>query len=87
MQVLHPLDRSPSDMPLPRFAHQVVYNPKTRSFFLHGGNAGGAVDNRGGRETGTESVPAAIGPDVRDSPVRERRLDDFWKMVLIRLAT
>ncbi|EAU90900.2 Mei4-dependent protein 6 [Coprinopsis cinerea okayama7 len=31
------------EVPLPRFAHQVVYCPGERTVFLHGGNAGGLV--------------------------------------------
>lgn len=58
--------------PLPRYAHQVVYNPCTKAVFMHGGNAGlmGQQLERG-RE---------------DESAKERRLDDFWHMSLIRFV-
>ncbi|KAF9547697.1 hypothetical protein CPC08DRAFT_715745 [Agrocybe pediades] len=59
MQVLHPSDKSPEEMPLPRFAHQVVYNPKTRTAYLHGGNAGGSVSILSSASTGGGTAGAA----------------------------
>jgi len=71
--------------PRPRFAHQVVYNPRTRTVFLHGGNAGEskdksihAVDDAAGEQREDEQLT-----DAKDDDLLER-LDDFWKMNLKR---
>jgi len=93
MEILHEPDRSPSEMPAPRFAHQVVYNPNTKSVFLHGGNSGGAGAGSsggggGGREADADGglVDGAGGAEVgkEGSTSKERRLDDFWRMELKR---
>ncbi|KAG6919366.1 hypothetical protein DXG01_006915 [Tephrocybe rancida] len=54
--------------PQPRYAHQVVYNPLTRTVFLHGGNAGilEAVEHEG------------------EETHKEERMDDLWQMTLDR---
>ncbi|KAF7315763.1 Muskelin-N domain-containing protein [Mycena indigotica] len=57
--------------PVPRFAHQVVYHPTTRTIYLHGGN--------GGLKAGNDSAT----PEEID---RDRRLDDFWQMSLTRMS-
>lgn len=41
MQILRENNKPISELPLPRYAHQVVYNANTRSLYLHGGNSGG----------------------------------------------
>lgn len=56
--------------PLPRYAHQVVYNPRTKTVFMHGGNAG--------------MVGQQLERGRGDDSGKERRLDDFWRMTLIR---
>ncbi|KAF8971232.1 Muskelin N-terminus-domain-containing protein [Flammula alnicola] len=90
MQILRQPDRPPSELPLPRFAHQVVYNPSTKSVFLHGGNAGGAPVADGGRaarEADEEAIAVDSGDEGKDGPAagtKERRLDDFWRMELKR---
>jgi hypothetical protein len=71
--------------PLLRYAHQVVYNSKTQTIFMHGGNAGiggGGMEQRNTLDGNTE--------DERDEDAegsKERRLDDFWCMRLKRLAS
>ncbi|KAF9010759.1 Muskelin N-terminus-domain-containing protein [Cyathus striatus] len=72
-------------LPVPRFAHQVVYNPKTRSVYMHGGNAGGlgVIESNGVR------YPDGDAPNDEDGTVKtpgsqERRLDDFWRMDMRR---
>jgi hypothetical protein len=45
--------------PRPRFAHQMVYNSKSKTQYLFGGNPG-------------------------DSSQPNLRLDDFWKLSLVR---
>ena len=58
--------------PLPRYAHQVVYNPRTKIVFMHGGNAG--------------LVGQQLERGREDDSAKERRLDDFWQMSLIRFV-
>lgn len=38
-KILSPLNTDKS-IPLPRYAHQVVFDNRTKSIFMHGGNAG-----------------------------------------------
>ena len=82
-------------MPVPRFAHQVVYNPSTRTVFIHGGNAGGptAFDpsktlHLGGRNAdgdfGGNATTSATDSEEQDGKAKGMRLDDFWKMELKR---
>lgn len=78
MQILQP-DRPPSEMPGPRFAHQVVYSPNTKSVFLHGGNAGEADGPIGDGARSAQEEKAG-------STYKERRLDDFWRMELKRFV-
>jgi len=75
MQILQP-DLPPSEMPAPRFAHQVVYSPNMKSVFLHGGNAG---ESDGPVSEGARSAQEG-------STTKERRLDDFWRMELRRFV-
>ena len=78
-------------MPLPRFAHQVAYTPFTRSVFLHGGNAGNFNESstkgagaKGTRDADGDNIEAEEGREVSVAGVKERRLDDFWRMELKR---
>ena len=83
-------------MPLPRFAHQVAYNPFTRSVFLHGGNAGNFSESggsstttkgagvKGSRDADGDNIEPEDGREVSVAGVKERRLDDFWRMELKR---
>lgn len=80
-----------SEIPMPRFAHQVVYNPATRSVFLHGGNAGGSSAAVGGSGSAGGNADGDGGDGVdgdgkekEKDGVKERRLDDFWRMELRR---
>ncbi|KAJ7130841.1 Muskelin N-terminus-domain-containing protein [Mycena crocata] len=63
----------PLDEPPPRFAHQVVYDATTRTIFMHGGNAG-IPDTK-------EEDDSAM---VDEGDEKDRRLDDFWQMTLLR---
>ncbi|KAJ7772726.1 Muskelin N-terminus-domain-containing protein [Mycena maculata] len=65
---------SPADAPLPRYAHQVVYDPTTRTIFMHGGNAGSKEDE-------------GVMMDDSGAEGMECRLDDFWQMTLLRMPT
>ncbi len=95
--------------PLPRYAHQVVYDPLKKIVYMHGGNAGleseilvhsydydGSARDRdrdrdGGDDIRTQSPgahrevrsPAPLGGEGSDGE-KENRLDDFWRMKLIR---
>jgi hypothetical protein len=81
-------------MPLPRFAHQVAYTPFTRSVFLHGGNAGNFNESgssatkgagvKGSRDADGDNIESEDGREVSVAGVKERRLDDFWRMELKR---
>ncbi|KAH7925639.1 hypothetical protein BV22DRAFT_1119428 [Leucogyrophana mollusca] len=51
-------------VPLPRYAHQVVYDDRTRTVFMHGGNSGEA--RREHRESASESRDQRGGSDSRD---------------------
>jgi len=83
--------------PLPQYAHQVVYDLRTQTAFMHGGNAGfggaameqrdwtdgtgSGMDGEDGEEE--SSAGEGRGGDGRDR-LKERRLDDFWCMKLHR---
>jgi muskelin len=65
-------DERPDSKPQPRYAHQMVYDPKTDAVFMHGGNGGVIVESGSGDDRSEE---------VREE---ENRLDDFWMMKLKR---
>ena len=75
--------------PIARCAHQVVYDPRTQTFYVHGGNAGGSVGvppiDETGREIPRDADDVAEGGEERDD-FTEPRLDDFWSMKLERYA-
>ena len=87
------MDKSPDsdsrvgvDMPIPRFAHQVVYNPNTKAIYLHGGNAGW---EHWVSDTDAGEGHASTGGDESAGHVKvlkEKRLDDFWRMELKRFV-
>ena len=95
MQILPEIeikDGRPIEEPAPRYAHQVVYDSKTRTIFMHGGNAGiGVVGMERSSGSGMDgegvedSVESGEGSD-RDQSGKERRLDDLWCMKLHRFA-
>lgn len=84
MQSLRMPDQPARQRPKPRFAHQVVYNPQTRTVFLHGGNAGGSNDKSTHRPV-IELREDEQTRDAKDVNDLQERLDDFWKMNLKRL--
>lgn len=63
------------ELPQARFAHQVVYDSRTRTVFLHGGNGGTGGEPL--EKQHTEGDGSHISPE---------RLDDFWCMQIERLA-
>ena len=68
-----PAPTQPDNVPPARYAHQVVYDSRTRIAYLHGGNAGRLL------ETGI------LGDNVSgNDALTEQRLDDFWSMSLSR---
>ncbi len=83
MPILGQPDKEASGVPQARFAHQVVYNPKTKTIFLHGGNAGGAPPLEADRAA-RETDDAIIVDASEDSAGTKERLDDFWRMELKR---
>lgn len=70
-------------LPRARSAHQVVYDPMTKTVFLHGGNPGlsmGTVRVRTSNalgDSGGSGEPSGSGSG-------ETRLDDFWSMTFKR---
>lgn len=70
----HPTGAEPAS----RYAHQVVYNPVTRTMYMHGGNGG---------ETGALEDETRMDTTEGDSPRADRRLDDFWAMYLTRYVS
>ena len=59
--------------PTARYAHQVVYDARTRTAYLHGGNAGRLLES------------GALGDNVHgNDALAEQRLNDFWSMSLSR---
>ena len=64
------------DEPVPRYAHQVVYDSTSKTAFMHGGNAGMGPG-------GSMERSINMGDDKNDVE-KDRRLDDFWKMTLVR---
>lgn len=76
MQINEQPDHPPSDRPAPRFAHQVAYNPNTKSVFLHGGSTGK-------KEGDQPSTGEAAAADI-ESTSTEKKMDDFWRMELKR---
>ncbi|OCH88092.1 hypothetical protein OBBRIDRAFT_780673 [Obba rivulosa] len=70
-----------AERPQPRYAHQVVYDRREKTLYMHGGNAGlvrfqtsGAPDEGDAGRQGEEEP-------------KEKRLDDFWSMQLVRPAS
>ncbi|KAG6874505.1 hypothetical protein C0995_010415 [Termitomyces sp. Mi166 len=59
------------EQPQPRYAHQVVYNPLTKTVFLHGGNVG---------VKGVKGTTERAGEESH----KEERMDDLWQMTLVR---
>ncbi|KAF8907826.1 Muskelin N-terminus-domain-containing protein [Gymnopilus junonius] len=77
------------EIPVPRFAHQVVYNPNTKRIYMHGGNAGWGYGLQGGgagagEDDGNVGEGRDVGSAVIGGPAKEKRLDDFWSMELKR---
>lgn len=75
--------------PIGRCAHQVAYDARTQTFYMHGGNAGSSHSGPQIDESGREIVRDPDGVvDGREENARydvgERRLDDFWTMTLER---
>uniref|UniRef100_D8QBS5 Muskelin N-terminal domain-containing protein n=1 Tax=Schizophyllum commune (strain H4-8 / FGSC 9210) TaxID=578458 RepID=D8QBS5_SCHCM len=82
--------------PIPRYAHQLVYDASTRTLYMHGGNGSTANAAR----TTLEQLEADLskqdseGGDENVAPgqgrpgevEKEKRLDDFWSMRLERPA-
>lgn len=85
----------PVEKPAGRYAHQVVYDPTTKTTYMHGGNASleREVDEDGnnpppdsGATTEARPEEPAERQEMSTEPdgVRDIRLDDLWQMTLIR---
>ena len=67
----------------------MAYNPFTRAVFLHGGNAGNINESTKGAGKGGKDADGDESEDGRETvvaTVKERRLDDFWRMELKRFV-
>lgn len=76
MQINEQPDRFPTDRPQARFAHQVAYNPNTKSIFLHGGSTG--------KKEGDNTASEVVSAESKESVPIEKKMDDFWRMELKR---
>jgi len=83
----------PPEEPSPRYAHQVVYDQKTRTVYMHGGNMGigiSGMERNSGNSSGMDGEGAEENSESGDGSEREggkeRRLDDLWCMMLHRPA-
>ncbi len=87
-QVLGASMEASAEIPSPRYAHQVVYDAKTKTVYLHGGNGGIASESGTSLERSTTDDAArdesSVGASEKRDDRTEGRLDDFWKMVLKR---
>ena len=85
----------PLELPVARYAHQVVYNPTTKTTYMHGGNA--SLEREVDEEGNPAPTEASSAPETRseepEEPVemstepdgaRDSRLDDLWSMTLLR---
>jgi hypothetical protein len=54
IEILKMPDQPVTQRPMPRFAHQVVYNPKTKAIYMHGGNGGGSNTEGEGKRDGAK---------------------------------
>ncbi|KAI0685090.1 Muskelin N-terminus-domain-containing protein [Cerioporus squamosus] len=72
-------------VPQPRYAHQVVYDSKSETVYMHGGNAGLGIDEA---ESEPEARPAssegAAEARISHEADAESRLDDFWQLKIVR---
>ncbi|KAI0358515.1 hypothetical protein OH77DRAFT_1189211 [Trametes cingulata] len=85
--------------PQPRYAHQIVYDSRTKMVYMHGGNGGLEGDEplsdsesrpssgdsharaEGSRSRSRGGAPA---PGADTDADAEKRLDDFWRLEIIR---
>ncbi|KAH7889083.1 Muskelin N-terminus-domain-containing protein [Phlebopus sp. FC_14] len=77
------------EIPVPRYAHQVVYDENTKRVFMHGGNAGetkDADDEEAEKENEEREMASAEEERPPRMRTKETRLDDFWGMTLLRAA-
>jgi hypothetical protein len=60
--------------PRTRYGHQIVYDSRNKTVYLHGGNAGRVLESDDGGYTDTGAPPP------------EYRLDDLWSTTLKRFV-
>lgn len=72
---LSPTSAYISDVPLPRFAHQVVYNTSTKTIYMHGGNGLGrdVVVTAGDTPMESQRESGAGGGEGEENASRETR--------------
>ena len=74
------------ECPQPRYAHQAVYDATTGAVYLHGGNAGLGGDEDEELPEGEQDAGEA-GRAAKPVEGGERRLDDFWRLEIVRCGT
>ena len=83
------------ELPVARYAHQVVYDPTTKTTYMHGGNAsleretdedghGAPLESGPASEARTDETLERNEPSLESDGAKDSRLDDLWKMTLIR---
>ncbi|KAL0072308.1 hypothetical protein AAF712_000070 [Marasmius tenuissimus] len=72
LQVVHESASDAEEIPISRFAQEVVYDPTTSKIYVHGGNAG---------------VSGPLEKVIDGEKVEEKRLNDFWEMTLQRSSS
>jgi len=89
----HSSSADAEDVPAPRYAAQMVYDPQTKTVYMHGGNAGlgrdagtGQSGEEDGKDGSTRARLNADGDNAESSSPdgEDKRLDDLWSMRLER---
>ncbi|KAL9940534.1 hypothetical protein V8E36_000022 [Tilletia maclaganii] len=70
--------------PRPRWAAQMVHDPLREAFYLFGGNPNGGDEIQLAGSGGAAAAVAAIADGVTEVSRVRARLDDWWKLVLVR---
>lgn len=65
---------APGEEPVPRYAHQIVYDADSRIHYMFGGNPGVCASD-------AASAPA------KEAARHTRRLDDFWQLEMCKAMT
>ncbi|CDO76971.1 hypothetical protein BN946_scf184281.g18 [Trametes cinnabarina] len=70
-----------SSWPQPRYAHQVVYDAKSKTVYMHGGNGGLDTEDT---PSDSETRGGEADDDGQAQAGDMKRLDDFWRLEIVR---